>query len=436
MSQPPPGSLGAPFIGEAMQFLKDPFAFTLSRTRKHGNVWKTRILGETWVFFSGAKAFSFFLDPQNFTRQNGSPKFVQAILDPDAVPFLDGERHQKRKRLLLAAFSFEALDSYMPNIFRVLERFATRWLGEGEKPLAADLNQAAYDIADVLFAAADPGVSDPARAADLFAVNRGAFAPPINLPFTLYGKACKARDRMRAFLAQAIASKDGKGSALGVLKAARGPNGEQLSPIELEIELLHFYFAAHAGLCAALAWCLVVLGEHPELAARLRSEADAVLGDGPPTIAQIKQLAQARGVSREILRKYPIAPFTFAGIAKKDLELDGYSIKAGWKGIGAIWPSLQDGATFADPTAFKADRLADDAVKALPEGAFVPQGGGSMEGHRCAGEGLVQTVMPAFLAWFTKRYDLTWPAQDTTPGAGALGPMPKDKVRVRITKRS
>ena len=53
MSQPPPGSMGAPFVGEALKFLKDPFTFTLERTRKHGNVWKTKILADTIVFFAG-----------------------------------------------------------------------------------------------------------------------------------------------------------------------------------------------------------------------------------------------------------------------------------------------------------------------------------------------------------------------------------------------
>ena len=44
MGQPPPGSLGAPLVGEALTFLKDPFTFTLSRTKQHGPIWKTRIL--------------------------------------------------------------------------------------------------------------------------------------------------------------------------------------------------------------------------------------------------------------------------------------------------------------------------------------------------------------------------------------------------------
>ncbi len=433
MSQTPPGSMGAPYIGEALKFLKDPFAFTRTRTQQHGNIWKTRILGDTVVFFAGPKAFSFFMNPENFTRQSGSPKFMQDVLHKDAVPFLDGERHKARKRLLLAAFTDPALDTYLPGIYTVFLRFVEQWKGH-EQPIADDLSQLGFDVADYLFAASDPKTSNAQGAADFMIMNKGTFSPPINLPFTLYGKGLKARDRLRKYIKSQV-GKDGAGTALGVLKAARGPNGETLSTAELEIELLHFYFAAHGGLTAALAWLFVVLGEHPDLAKRLRHEADQVLGDGTPTLAQIRKLDAARAVSREVLRSYPIAPVTFMGVARRDLELDGYGIKAGWKGAGAIWATLQDGAAFKDPTAFRTDRLTDTGLAALPENAFVPQGGGPPQGHRCPGETLIQLLMPGFLGWFVKHYDLKFPQQDTAFGPGGLGPLPKSGVRVLITAR-
>jgi retinoid hydroxylase len=429
--------MGAPFLGEALQFLKDPFAFTLTRTRQHGSVWKTRILGDTVVFFAGPAAFSFFMNPEHFTRQAGSPKFLQDLLHADAVPFLDGDRHKARKRLLLSAFTDPALDSYLPSIFAIFGRFVERWVGAGDQPvpIGGELSQLGFDVADRLFASSDPATSNVESAGDFGTMIKGTFAPPINLPFTAYGKAVKARDRLRAYIKQQVATQDGAGSALGVLKAARGPDGAQLAPAELEIELLHFFFAAHGGLTAAIAWSLVVLGEHPALAQRLRDESDAELGDSPPTLAQIRRLRHARAVAREVLRAYPIAPTTFFGVARKDLELDGFAIRAGWKGMGAVWATLQDGSTFTDPTVFRDDRLGDDAVAALPRNAFVPQGGGPPDGHRCAGEALIQLVVPAFLGWFTRHYDLTYPTQDASPGSGGLGPLPKSNVVVRIARR-
>jgi cytochrome P450 len=435
MATTPPGSLGLPYLGEAFAFLKDPFGFTLARTKRHGNVWKTRILGDTVVFFAGPEAFAFFMDPANFTRENGSPKFLQDILHPDAVPFLDGDRHKTRKRLLLAAFSDAALARYLPGIFTVIERFTARWADGSERAIAGDLPQLGFDIADFLFAAGDPAASNEHGARDFTIMNRGSFSPPINLPFMAYGKAIRARDRLRGYIKEAVATRDGEGSALGVLKQARGPAGEKLDSRELEIELLHFYFAAHGALTAALAWLLVVLGEHPELAARLRAEADALLPIGTPTLEQARSLALARAVSRETLRAYPIIPSTFIGVAKQDLEHAGFAIRTGWKGAGAIWATLQDGTTFADPTKFEGERLADGAFDKLHAHAFVPQGGGRHDGHRCAGEWLIQAVMPAFLGWFVRRYDVAWPEQDASPGAGGVGPMPRSGLRVRITQR-
>src|SRR5688500_11954901 len=150
MSQVPPGSTGAPFVGEALQFMKDPVAFTMSRTKQHGNVWKTKILGDTVVFFAGPKAFSFFMNPEHFTRQSGSPKFLQELLHREAVPFLDGDRHKNRKRLLLAAFTDQALDSYLPNIFKIFVRYVSRWFAQGETAVGADLSQLGFDVADMM----------------------------------------------------------------------------------------------------------------------------------------------------------------------------------------------------------------------------------------------------------------------------------------------
>src|SRR3954470_16850468 len=109
MTQPPPGSMGAPFVGEALKFLKDPFTFTLSRTKQHGNIWKTKILSDTVVFFAGPKAFSFFMDPANSPRKSGRPNFPQGLPRPDAVPSLEGNRHRARGPLLLSAFTDKAL---------------------------------------------------------------------------------------------------------------------------------------------------------------------------------------------------------------------------------------------------------------------------------------------------------------------------------------
>jgi retinoid hydroxylase len=432
----PPGSLGPPLLGETVTFLKDPAGFSMSRTREHGNVWKTRLLGDTVVFFAGPEAYTFFMDPANFSRRNGTPNGIRELLHPEAVPFLDGDRHQRRKRLLMSAFTDDALEDYLPGVFTVFERFAGAWSSQGEQALADDLGQLCFDIANHLFAGSDANESDRHRAADFSVLLKGVTALPVNLPVTAYGRAVRARDRLRTYLRGRIeADSGGSGTVLAALHGARGSQGEQLTDDELEIELLHFFVAGHGGLTAALAWLLVVLGEHPSLAQELRAEADDVLGDGPPTVDEVRELSIARRVSREAMRTYPIVGVSQFGVAKQDLEFAGYRIEAGWKGVGAIWPTLQDGSIFEDPAQFQADRLDDDAFRALPENAYVPQGGGPPEGHRCGGEPLTQLLMTAFLGWFTKHYDWDYPTQDASPAGNGLAPLPRSGVTGTVTPR-
>jgi retinoid hydroxylase len=432
----PPGSLGPPLLGETLPFFEDPAGFSLSRTHEHGNVWKTRLLGDTVVFFAGPEAYTFFMDPANFSRRHGTPKGIRELLHPEAVPYLDGDRHQRRKRLLLSAFTDDALQGYLPGVFTIFERFALAWSNQGEQALADDLGQLCFDVANHLFAGSDATVSDHERAADFSLFLKGVTALPVNLPVTAYGRALRARDRLRTYLRDRIAADTGDtGTVMAALQTARDPQGERLTDDELVIELLHFFFAAHGGLTAALAWLLVVLGEHPPLAQRLRAEADVVLGDGPPTVAEVRRLSTARRVSREVLRAYPIVAVSQFGVAEQDLEFDGYRIEAGWKATGAIWPTLQDGSTFADPAVFQADRLDDDAFQALPDNAYVPQGGGPPEGHRCGGEPLTQLLMPAFLGWFTKHYDWHYPSQDASPTGKGLAPLPRGGVTGTVVPR-
>jgi cytochrome P450 len=432
----PPGDMGRPYIGNMKAFGADPFSFTLNGTRKYGGVWKTRLLGTTVVFFAGARPFSFFMDPNNFTRENATVKFVQALLHPEAVPFLDGDVHKRRKQLLLAAFSDAALEGYLPNIQAVFNRYAAGWVGQ-DKAIGRDVRQLVFDIINVLFAAGDPTKTNVALADDFTALAQGAFAVPVNLPGTTYRKALQARDRLRAFVKKQVTENDGAGTALGVLKQARLPNGERLSAHEIEIELVHFFFAAVAALGSALAWSLVVLGQNPELAARLRAEADGVFGaNAEPTFAQVKRLSLAAQVSRETLRTSPLTTTTLVGMAKRDLEFDGMIIRKGWKAIGLTWATLQDGTTFKDPSRFDPDRLSEEAMRSLPEGAYVPMSGGPRDGHRCGGEELVKVVIPTFIAWFVRNHDWTFPPQDTSPGPGGLGPLPRGGLRMQIRKRA
>ena len=209
-----------------------------------------------------------------------------------------------RKRLLLSAFTRRGARQLPARHLRDHRALRRRLVAAAERAIAGDSRQLGFDIADMLFAASDPATSNLEGAARLHDDEQGrvlaADQPAVH---RVRQGDQGARSAARLHQARRSPRRTARAARSACSRRARGPNGEQLSTAELEIELLHFFFAAHGGLTAALAWLLVVLGEHPDLAAKLRAEADAMLGDGPPTLAQIAHArARARGLARGAAR--------------------------------------------------------------------------------------------------------------------------------------
>ena len=127
----PPGSHGLPLLGETLAFASNPFGFIHARRVRHGDVFRTSILGKPTVFIAGPKHVPTWLDPAAVQRAGAMPANLLALFGgrADIVPLLDGEAHAQRKRLLLAAFSPAAVASYLPGLQRRIDALLAKWIG-------------------------------------------------------------------------------------------------------------------------------------------------------------------------------------------------------------------------------------------------------------------------------------------------------------------
>jgi cytochrome P450 len=431
---PPPGRLGVPFFGETFEFLGDPFAFVEARFRRHGNVFKTRVMGDTVVCFVGPEAFTFFSDERYFTRASANPPHFQELLHPDAAPFLEGPRQKERRRALLHAFTPAALAGYQPTIERVMERHLEKWAAAGGEVRGVDaLGALCFAVANSLFAGADPDADDAQTAAVFDAVLAGVFAMPVKLPFTTYGKALRARDRLRAVIAQAVSAyRPGTADhALQRLIEASADDGTPLlSRDEVAIETFHFFVAAYAGLQAALCNLCLALSQHPDVARAARAEVQSVAPTGPVGDAR-RRLAFIDRVGREVRRFYPIVATTFFARVKEDCAFGGYRLERGWKAMGALHSAMRDARTFTRPERFDPDRFSPErAEDRRAPNSYVPHGGGPMDGHRCAGEALADVLLVTFAALALRRYTWELPPQDLGMRLAGLAPLPRDGLRM------
>jgi cytochrome P450 len=435
----PPGSFGLPLLGETLPFLKDTAKFLERRFKEHGTIFKTSLFGDRTVCLGGREGFAHFLDDRYFTREASSPKQIQELLNPDALPFIHDEKHKKRKRLILQAFRPAALDGYLPPLETILARYESRWEKLGSFAWVPELESMAFAIADALFVGADPTKDNEAGAKQFASVVDGMLALPLKLPFTTYGRALKGRDAMLAYVANAIrehrASARPSADLMAVLMRAKDDAGDQLSDRELLIEMVHFYFAAHSALYSALAYHLMLLAENPSEMEKVRAEVMREAPSGPLTMATIARLTYTHEACLESRRWAGVVPLTFFGRVREPFAMGGFEVPKGWKAFGLIAPTMRDPKIFADPDRFTPQRFTGESADATPHTpGYVAQGGGAEDGHRCAGEKLANVIMVAFTARILRSYTWTLPPQRFGPRLGRLSPTPVDDLKVVFSR--
>jgi cytochrome P450 len=433
----PPGSFGLPVIGETLSFLRDTPGFLDDRFRRHGPIFKTRLLNEPVVCLGGHEAFTLFMDERYFTRVGGSPPQVRELLNPDALPFIDGDYHRKRKSLILQGFDRPSLDSYLPTLERLFARYIAGWEQKRTFAWVPELASLGFAVVDCVFSGADPGVDNRVVFEQFQRATAAMLAIPIKLPFSTFGRALAARDKLREYTGGVVAARrrsprsDLVSRLMNVNDGAGG-----LTDRELRIELLHFYFAG-LPLYSALTYHLMLLAQNPAVWERAQSEVLANAPSGPITMDVLDKLPYVHQTCLESRRYAAVVALTFFATVRESFVFHGYHVPQGWKAIGLIASTMHDAGTFTSPSTYDPARFAPPRSedRRFPN-AYVAQGGGPETGHRCAGEKFTHVVMGALTAHLLR--DFTWdlPSQNLRPRLGKIAPTPFDDLQVVFRRRS
>jgi cytochrome P450 len=113
-----------------------------------------------------------------------------------------------------------------------------------------------------------------------------------------------------------------------------------------------------------LAWSFHLLGEHPKVYGRLRSELDASAGKHPHLLDE---------VIKEALRLYP--PIHMGNrVVTEPVEFDGTTVPSGERIIYSIYLTHRDGKIWEKPDEFCPERF--EHGRKTPPMSYVPFGGG------------------------------------------------------------
>ena len=137
--------------------------------------------------------------------------------------------------------------------------------------------------------------------------------------------------------------------------------------------------AGHETTANALTWTWYLLAEHPAVAARVRAELDAVLGDRAPGFDDVPKFRDTAAVFDEALRLYPPAG-AFARRPLRDITLGAYRIPKLASVFVSPFVTQRNARYFPEPLAFRPERWYDSPSERF---AYFPFGGGS---KTCIGE--------------------------------------------------
>lgn len=430
----PPGPPGLAVLLDAFGGrTRDPIAYYRELVARFGPVVFLRAGTKTFCLLDDAAGIERVLkdNHENYTKGPGYELFRPFV--GDGLLTSEGDAWRRRRKLMQPAFHHEAVARFAVTVTASAEELVERWrpaLAAG-RPLdvAAEMTRITLAVVGRTLLGGDPSArADEVRAAGA-EIQRGVGAPlqswlrllDIALPtrrhlsFRLAALLPTASNRrFRAavrvlddIVYRLIAERRRAGvvarDLLGLLVQARDDETvDGLTDRQLRDEAMTMFLAGHETAAAGLTWAFYLLDRHPDVQDRLGRELADVLGDRPPTFADLARLPYLERVVSEALRLYP--PFwRLSRHARHDDRVGGYRIPAGCVVLLSPWLTHRNSAYWPDPERFDPDRFLPDRAAGRPRFAYFPFGGGP---RVCIGNAFALMEARLILATVLRHYRL------------------------------
>jgi cytochrome P450 len=123
--------MGFPLLGETVEMFRDPPLFHGSRRERHGDIYKTKILGGPVVTVHDAKECRRLLLADGTLTETNWPTITRKLMGENSILLQTGKKHAAQRRLLGQAFTRDAVDGYAPLVDAAVRGNLERWAREG-----------------------------------------------------------------------------------------------------------------------------------------------------------------------------------------------------------------------------------------------------------------------------------------------------------------
>ena len=428
---------GLPFVGEVLEYAKDPVGLYRRHWEHYGPVGPFRTIGKTAALLLGPDACGEALRNKDKAFASG-PAWSQLVgpFFQRGLMLIDFDEHKGHRRIMQEAFTRPRLAAYTRRLHPAIEQGMATWAEDTEFPAYWRLKQLTLDIAADLFmgGARDTGQAEMDRVNKAFiaCVQAAAGIIRANVPFTRWGRAYRGRKVLEGFLRHYLPAKRAHETddIFSVLCHIETDHGERFTDDDVINHMVFLMMAAHDTSTITTSTILQYLGQHPDWQERCRAEALAV---GPaPSMAELEGLVSLDLVMREALRLRAPVPVLVRHTVK-DTVVEGVRIPAGTDvALGIQFTHLM-ADYWTDPTVFDPDRFGLERREDRSHRfAWEPFGGGV---HKCIGMYFAGLEVKAIMHRLLREYHWHVDPGYVPPMDNHSLPFPKDGLPITLIRK-
>ncbi|WP_445150777.1 cytochrome P450 [Baekduia sp. Peel2402] len=395
----PPGPT-APMPLQTLGIMVRQRPYLERQRRKHGGIFSINLLGlGRMVVLSDPELIKHtFMAPPDVLHA-GSRSPLRKVLGDNSLLGIDEDHHMEQRKLLLPPFKGQRMKAYEPLIEEIANAEIDRWPVNQEFATTKTMTTITLRaILRAVFGATGATMHELEALLPRWTEMGQSLSrfPQIHKdlgPLSPWGKFVRLRAKVDKILDELIdqTKRDPdlteRPDVLALMVQARREDGSELSNAEIRDQLVTMLAAGHETTSHTLSWAIERLRRHPEVLARLQTEAR----EGG------KELREATIL--EVQRMRPV--ISFAGRhTMKPFEVGGYRLPRG------VLIGLSAGLTHYDPTLFpNPDRFDPDRFIGVRPGTYswIPFGGGR---RRCIGATFASMELDVVLRLILQRVEL------------------------------
>lgn len=428
-----PGPKGLPIVGNAWQLESLHFHQGLENwAREFGPMYRIRMGRKLIVVIADNALIGGLLrDRPDALRRSSRSSGILSELGTSGVFSHEGEEWRKERKLVMRGLTPDVIRRFFPTMAMMTERLRQRWMAAvitgRQVDVLRDLKAYALDITLGLAMGQDLNClehdANPLqRDIELifYRIARRLTAPVaywrhFKLPADRAADVAVQRidaavrgfiERTRQELAGNPERAAKPANMLEALLVARDEPDSGFSDEHVVGNAITMVFAGEDTTSNTIAWLLNFVARHGDVAAAIRSEADAVLGGDMvlQDFAGLENFPYLDAATNEAMRLKPVAPIL--GLeTNKDMAIGGVLVPQGTIMLAALRAGGMSAQNFAKPNVFSPERWLEGEVAANDDPArkLFPFGGGP---RFCPGRFLALAEVKMVTSMLTRNFTL------------------------------